>query len=69
MGVILQNAIGDTASEKYAALLAKTYDIPVLFRGDGALSILIEGETVTLDPQKGLVYRGSEEHFSPRIEL
>lgn len=60
-GVILQNAIGDSASEKYAALIAKTFEIPVMTRADGALTALIDGEEVTLDPQKGLVYRGSEQ--------
>jgi len=60
-GVILENSIGDTASEKYAALAAKTFEIPVMTRADGALSILKEGEEVTLDPQKGLIYRGSDD--------
>jgi pyruvate kinase len=60
-GVILQNYIGDSASEKYAALAAKTFEIPVMTRADGAMSVLQEGEEITLDPQRGLVYRGSEE--------
>lgn len=60
-GVILQNYIGDSASEKYAALVAKTFGISVMSRADGAISILQEGDEVTLDPQKGLIYRGSEE--------
>lgn len=60
-GVILQNFIGDTASEKYVALVAKTFDISVMSRADGAMNILKEGDEVTLDPQKGLVYRGTEE--------
>jgi len=60
-GVILQNYIGDSASEKYAALLAKTFEISVMSRADGAMSVLREGEEVTLDPQKGLIYRGAEE--------
>ncbi|HSX10467.1 MAG TPA: pyruvate kinase [Chlamydiales bacterium] len=60
-GVILQNSIGDTASEKYVALVAKTFEISVMSRADGAMSILREGDEVTLDPQKGLIYRGSEE--------
>lgn len=60
-GVILQNYIGDTASEKYAALVAKTLEISVMTRADGAMSILQEGDQVTLDPQKGLIYRGGEE--------
>jgi pyruvate kinase len=58
-GVILQNHLGDTASEKYAGLLARTFDIPVMTRVDGATSALRENEEVTLDPQRGLVYRGS----------
>lgn len=61
VGVILQNHIGDSASEKYAALVAKTFEISVMTRADGAMSILQEGEEVTLDPQRGLVYRGKEE--------
>jgi len=60
-GVILQNYIGDSASEKYAAVLAKTFEISVMSRADGAMRILNEGEEVTLDPQRGLVYRGTEE--------
>ena len=58
-GVILQNYIGDSASEKFAALIAKTYNISVMSRADGAMSMLNEGDTVTLDPQKALIYRGS----------
>jgi pyruvate kinase len=60
-GVILQNYIGDTASEKYAALLAKTFAIPVMTRADGAMNLLLEGDEITLDPQRGLIYKGSEE--------
>jgi len=60
-GVILQNYIGDTSSEKYAILLAKTFDLPVMYRADGAMTILQEGDEVVLDPQKGLIYRGLEE--------
>ncbi len=66
-GVILQNHIGDSASEKYAALVAKTFEISVITRADGAMAILEEGEEVTLDPQKGLIYRGSEECPTCRI--
>jgi pyruvate kinase len=63
-GVILQNYIGDSASETYAALVAKTFKIPVMTRADGAIASLTEGEEVTLDPQRGLIYRGSEENTS-----
>lgn len=60
-GVILQNHIGDTSSEKYAALVAKTFNIAMISRADGAMALLKEGEEVTLDAQKGIVYRGAEE--------
>ena len=58
-GVVLQNYIGDIASEKYVAILAKTFEVSVMSRADGAMSILKEGDTVTLDPQKGFIYRGT----------
>ncbi len=61
-GVILQNHIGDSASEKYAALVAKTFEISVITRADGATAVLQEGEEVTLDPQRGLVYRGLDHY-------
>lgn len=57
-GIILQNHIEDAVSEKYAMIVGKTFDIPVITRADGALTLLRDGETITLDPQKGLVYRG-----------
>ncbi len=60
-GMILQNHIGDTSSEKYAATIAKTFSISLITRADGALTLLKEGDEVTLDPQKGIVYRGTEE--------
>jgi pyruvate kinase len=60
-GIILQNSIGDTASESFAATIAKTYNLSAITRADGAMSALEEGEEVTLDPAKGLVYRGTEE--------
>jgi pyruvate kinase len=63
-GVILQNYIGDAASEKYAALIAKTFEISVMTRADGAMTILKEDEEVTLDPQRGLIYRGIEESYA-----
>ncbi len=56
-GVILQNWISDTASEKYAIALAKNLNIPIITRADGALTALEPGEEVTLDPKKGLIYK------------
>jgi len=55
-GIILQNAIGDTASEATAAMIAKTYGLSMMARADGAMTMLQEGESVTLDPGRGLVY-------------
>lgn len=60
-GLILQNHIGDSGSEKYAALVARTYNIPLIFRADSAMLVLADGQKVTIDPQKGLIYQGTEE--------
>jgi len=57
-GIILQNSANDYSSEKYAMLVAKTFDLPAIIRADSALDTLKEGEIVTLDPKKGLIYRG-----------
>lgn len=66
-GVILQNYMGDIASEKYAELVAKTFQISVMTRADGAMLVLQENEEVTLDPKRGIIYRGSEEAPSCKI--
>ena len=58
-GIILQNHIDDASSEKYATLVAKTLDIPLLLRADSACTILKEGQLVTLDPKRALVYHGA----------
>lgn len=55
-GVILQNHIDDTDSEKYALEVANKYDKPTLIRADAACRILKEGQLVTLDPDKALIY-------------
>ncbi|MDE3045240.1 MAG: pyruvate kinase [Verrucomicrobiota bacterium] len=60
-GVVLQNSLGDSASEQYAAHVAKSVGISVMSRADGAMNVLRENEEVTLDPQRGLIYRGCEE--------
>lgn len=59
IGIVLQNLPEDTDSEKHAQLLAKTLGIPLLMRADGAFNFLKEGQTVTLDPSKGILYKGS----------
>ncbi|MBX9744690.1 MAG: hypothetical protein K2X08_05710, partial [Chlamydiales bacterium] len=66
-GIILQNYIGDIASEKYAEFIGKNYNISVMTRADGAMASLKEGEEVTLDPTRGIVYQGSEEAPSCKI--
>jgi pyruvate kinase len=66
-GVILQNYLGDTNSEKYAELVAKTFGIAVITRADGAMAVLREEEEVTLDPKRGIVYLGCEESPSCKI--
>ncbi len=56
-GIILQNWTSDTASEQYAITLAKSQNIPIITRAEGATNILNSGDLVTLDPKKGLVYK------------
>lgn len=57
-GVILQNHIDDIESEKYAKKIALSLEKPLLLRADAACVILKEGQLVTLDPEKALVYKG-----------
>ncbi|MBF8262383.1 MAG: pyruvate kinase [Parachlamydiales bacterium] len=61
-GIILQNFIGDNESESCAAQIAQRLNIPMIGRADGAVEILNVDETVTLDPHRGLIYRGGEEY-------
>ncbi|CAF24360.1 pyruvate kinase [Candidatus Protochlamydia amoebophila] len=56
--IILQNHINDFASEKYAKKIALSLGKPILLRADAACQILKEGQLVTLDPEKALVYKG-----------
>lgn len=57
-GVILQNHIDDTESEKYAMQIAQQMNKPTVVRADAATHILKEEQLVTLDPSKALVYKG-----------
>lgn len=57
-GIILQNHIDDLGSEEYAMNIAKELDKPAIVRADAATRILKEGQLVTLDPEKVLVYKG-----------
>lgn len=58
IGIILQNHIHDIASEKYAKKISNSLGKPVLLRADAACRILKEGQLITLDPDKALVYKG-----------
>lgn len=57
-GIILQNHIDDSQSEAYALKIAKEFGKSVIVRADAATRILKEGQLVTLDPEKALVYKG-----------
>jgi pyruvate kinase len=57
-GVILQNHISDTESEKWALNICREFHKPVVLRADAASEVLKEGLLVTLDPDKALVYKG-----------
>ncbi len=59
LGIVLQNHPEDKNSEKEALKIAKTLDIPIVVRADGAVSVLRDGQVVTLDPQKKVVYKNS----------
>jgi pyruvate kinase len=70
LGIVLQNHPDDVDSEKHAVQVAKMLDIPLLLRADGAMTLLKEGLLVTLDPQKGIVYKGSisnDEEMIPKL--
>ena len=57
-GIILQNHINDVTSEQYVIQIAKELEKPAIVRADGAIRVLKEGQLVTLDPEKALVYKG-----------
>lgn len=57
-GIILQNLLDDVESEKFAIQIAQSLGKSAIVRADGASRILKEGQLVTLDPEKALVYKG-----------
>ena len=58
LGIILQNRIDDIDSENAVHAFGEQYQIPTIIRADGATFVLKEGQLVTIDPEKGLVYKG-----------
>lgn len=57
-GVILQNSVDDTESEEQLLAQAEKLGKPAITRAGAASDILAEGQLVTLDPEKALVYKG-----------
>lgn len=57
-GVVLQNQVDDTKSEEYLIDIARKMDKTVITRGDAACHVIKEGQLITLDPEKALVYKG-----------
>lgn len=58
-GVVLQNFEDDKESETCLLELGLKYHVPVIVRAESACSLIKEGEWITLDPNKGLVFRGT----------
>ena len=56
-GIILQNHPEDEDSESHAQEEAKKLGIPIIVRADGALRRLQDGQSITMDPEKGTVYK------------
>lgn len=57
-GVILQNNIEDIDSEEYLTQVGRDFSKPYVVRADAASQVLKEGQLVTLDPERALVYKG-----------
>jgi pyruvate kinase len=58
VGVILQNHIDDEASERALLEVCRDRNKSVIVRADMATKILKQGQLITLDPEKALVYKG-----------
>lgn len=70
LGIVLQNHPDDSDSEISILEIAKKLDLPVLTRADGAMTLLRAGQIVTLDPNKGIIYKGpikNDEEMIPSI--
>ncbi|MCH9616782.1 MAG: Pyruvate kinase [Chlamydiia bacterium] len=57
-GIILQNAHYDKHSEEALFAFSEKYQIPYIKRGEGAMSLLKEGDHVRMEPALGLVFKG-----------
>lgn len=57
-GFILDNHINDIDSERYALKIAEELNKSCIVRADGAKSHIKEGQLVTIDPAKAIVFKG-----------
>ncbi|NDD58287.1 MAG: pyruvate kinase [Chlamydiae bacterium] len=57
LGIVLENADNDKKSEKIALDIAKSLGIPIIIRARGAMNSLKEGQVVTMDPSKGILFQ------------
>jgi pyruvate kinase len=57
-GIILQNSVQDPDSESCALMLAQQLGLAVVLRAAGAFNNLHDGMVVTIDPLRGLVFKG-----------
>lgn len=57
-GVVLQNYVEDELSELFVMEQGRLLNKPTIVRADAAVYILKEGQLVTLDPEKALIYKG-----------
>jgi len=70
LGVVLQNFEDDKESESCLLEFAQKHGVPAIVRAESACSLIKEGEWITLDPNKGLVFRGevtSEEEVLKKV--
>ena len=69
-GIVLQCHEDDVDSEAAAIGIGKKLSVPVIVRADHACSLVKNNETITLDPSRGIVFRGviaSEKEMISRI--
>ncbi len=58
VGIILQNRLEDSDSEKRALSVAKALDKSLIVRADAACKMIKEAQLVTMDPARELVFKG-----------
>ena len=58
-GIILQNSPDDIDSVAWVKKITKEYNIPYITRADGAMSLLHDNDEITLDPRRGLIFKGT----------